>query len=162
MYVFLIVHSFYDIEKVDKEFIDKKTASGNYYSHDFDNLSVENGRYTYLYICDDEMRVEWNKISKIKYDDGMPSGYPMYTIIYRYLTSKGLRKDAEGIKSLTPKDIQNIEHGITNVIFQEKIHALSSYLSNSLGILHVFYNWESELPIVFATFGIFKSGNINN
>jgi hypothetical protein len=124
LYVFLIVHSFYDIEKVDKEFIDKKTASGNYYSHDFDNLSVENGRYTYLYICDDEMRVEWNKISKIKYDDGMPSGYPMYTIIYRYLTSKGLRKDAEGIKSLTPKDIQNIEHGITNVIFQEKKYTL--------------------------------------
>jgi hypothetical protein len=124
LYVFWIVHSFYNIEKVDKESIDKKTASGNYYSHDFDNLAVENGHYTYLYICSEEMEVEWNKISTIKYRDVMPNGYPMHTILFRYLTSKGLRKDAEGIKSLTTKDIENIENGITNVIFQEKKYTL--------------------------------------
>jgi hypothetical protein len=48
----------------------------------------------------------------------------MHTILFRYLTSKGLRKDAEGIKSLTTKDIENIENGITNVIFQEKKYTL--------------------------------------
>jgi hypothetical protein len=124
LYVIWIVHSFYDIEKVDKESIEKKTASGNYYSHDFDNLAVENGRYTYLYICSDEMEAEWNKISNIKYRDVMPNGYPMHTVLFRYLTSKGLRKDAEGIKSLTPKDIENIENGITNVVFKEKKYTL--------------------------------------
>jgi O-antigen ligase len=35
-----------------------------------------------------------------------------------------LRKDAEGIKSLTATDIQNIENGITNYIFQQKKYSL--------------------------------------
>jgi O-antigen ligase len=54
----------------------------------------------------------------------MPNGFPLYTILYRYLTSKGLKKDAEGIKSLTATDIQNIENGITNIIFQQKKYSL--------------------------------------
>jgi O-antigen ligase len=40
------------------------------------------------------------------------------------LTSKGIRKDADGIKSLTKQDIQNIEDGISNVIFQNKKYSL--------------------------------------
>ena len=35
----------------------------------------------------------------------------------RYLTSKGLKKDAEGIESLSERDIKNIESGIANYIF---------------------------------------------
>lgn len=123
-YVIWIVHSFYDFEKVDKNTIDTKTAQGNYYSHDFENLAVENGHFTYLYICNEEIETEWNKISNIKFDYVMPSGFPLYTTLYRYLTSKGLRKDAEGIKALTDTDIQNIENGVTNVIFQQKKYTL--------------------------------------
>ena len=123
-YVIWIVNSFYDFEKVDKNTIDTKTALGNYYTHDFGNLAVENGHYTYLYICNEEMESEWNKISNLRYDHIMPNGFPLYTILYRYLTSKGLKKDAEGIKSLTATDIQNIEKGITNIIFQQKKYSL--------------------------------------
>ena len=123
-YVAWIVNSFYDLEKVDIETIDKTTSLGNCYSHDFDNLAVENGHYTYLYICDNELEAEWNKVSSFKYDQIMHNGFPLYTTLYRYLTSKGLRKDAEGIKSLSPTDIQNIENGITNFIFQEKKYTL--------------------------------------
>ena len=124
LYVFWIVHTFYDIEKIDKQSIDKTTSLGNYYSHDFENLAVENGHYTYLYICHDEMRSEWNKVSNIKYDDNLPNGFPLYATLTRYLTSKGLKKDAEGITRLTPQDIQNIENGIANVIFQTKKYSL--------------------------------------
>ncbi|HPE77932.1 MAG TPA: O-antigen ligase family protein, partial [Draconibacterium sp.] len=124
MYVGWIIYSFYDIEKVDRDTIDKTTALGNYYTHDFDNLAVENGHYTYLYICHDEMRMEWNKISTIKYDDIDSNGFPLYATLIRYLTSKGLRKDASGIKSLTHEDIRNIESGISNVIFQNKKYSL--------------------------------------
>ena len=123
-YVIWIVHSFYDFEKVDRKTIDTKTALGNYYSHDFENLAVENGYYTYLYICSEEMESEWNKISELQYDHIMPNGFPLYTILYRYLTSKGLRKDADGIKSLTATDIKNIENGMTNIIFQQKKYSL--------------------------------------
>ena len=124
LYVSWIAYSFYDIENVNKESIDKTTSQGNYYEHDFENKAVENGHYTYLYICHDEMRSEWNKISVIKYDDIRPNGYPLYSTLIRYLTSKGLRKDADGIKSLTKKDIQNVENGISNVIFQNKKYSL--------------------------------------
>jgi len=123
-YVLSVIHTFYDIEKIDRDTIDKKTSHGNYYIHDFDNLAVENGHFTYLYICHDEMRSEWNKISNIKYDDIGPNGFPLYSTLIRYLTSKGLRKDADGIKSLTQQDIQNVENGISNIIFQNKKYSL--------------------------------------
>jgi hypothetical protein len=123
-YVSWIVVSFYNIEKIDRELIDKTTVLGNFYEHDFENKAVENGHYTYLYVCHDEMREEWNKISEIKYDDNISNGYPLYSTIIRYLTSKGLRKDADGIKSLSKQDIQNIENGIENYIYQEKKYTL--------------------------------------
>jgi hypothetical protein len=119
-----IVNSFYEIEKINPETIEKTTVLGNTYEHDFENPAVENGRYTFLYVCHDEMREEWNKISNQKYDDLLSNGYPLYSTLIRYLTSKGLKKDAEGIKSLSAQDIQNVENGISNVIFQKKKYTL--------------------------------------
>jgi O-antigen ligase len=48
----------------------------------------------------------------------------VYSTLLRYLTSKGLRKDAEGVKSLTSEDIQNVENGIANVIYAENKFSL--------------------------------------
>jgi len=120
IYVGHIISQFYDIEKVDKNNIDKVTAEGNTYNHDFNNPMVENGHYVYLYVCEKEMREEWNKRSKIKYDSVGPNGYPIRATLIRYLTSKGLRKDAAGVKALTQQDISNVENGIANIIFQNK------------------------------------------
>lgn len=124
LFVTWAIISFFDIEKIDKDSIDKTTALGNYYEHDLTNKAVENGHYVYVYICHDEMRVEWNKISNRKYDDMQTNGFPLYSTLIRYLTSKGLRKDAQGIKSLTTEDIQNIENGMSNVIFQSRKYSL--------------------------------------
>jgi hypothetical protein len=115
-----IIIRFYQIEKVDQQNIGWTTLKGNNYSHDFKNPTVENGRFVYLYICDDELRTEWNKISKINYDSIISTGYPLNASLIRYMTSKGLRKDAEGVKALTQQDILNIEKGYTNIIFQKK------------------------------------------
>lgn len=123
-YIFTVVHSFYDIEKIDKELIDKTTKRGNLYEHNFHDPMVENGKYVNLYICHTEMREEWNKISAFKYDSLDANGFPLYTTLIRYLTSKGLRKDAEGILALNSQDIENIENGISNVIFQKKKYTL--------------------------------------
>jgi len=119
-YVGHIINQFYHIERVDRENIDKVTAQGNKYHHDFNNPMVENGHYVYLYVCEKEMREEWNKRSEIKYDSLGPNGYRIKATLLRYLTSKGLRKDATGIKALSQQDILNVENGIANVIFQEK------------------------------------------
>ncbi len=119
------VQKFYSIEEIDKDNIETVTALGNPYSHDFSNPLVENGSYVSLYVCESEMREEWNKVSSVKYDSLGTNGYTISTTLVRYLTSKGLRKDAEGIKSLTSQDIVNIQNGIANVIFTE--HKLSLY-----------------------------------
>lgn len=123
-YVFSVIHSFYKIEKVDKVLIDKTTARGNPYEHNFNDPMVENGKYVNLYICHNEMRTEWNKISEIKYDSICSNGFPLYTTLIRYLTSKGLRKDADGVLALNRQDVENVENGIANVIFQSKKYTL--------------------------------------
>lgn len=140
LYLFWVVITFYDIEKIDKGSIDKTTALGNHYIHDFENMAVENGHYTYLYICHDEMRSEWNKISNIKYDDIRPDGYPLYSTLIRYLTSKGLRKDATGIKSLTPHDIQNVENGIANIIYHDKKYSIYPRIYQTIWEFYMYSN----------------------
>nr|WP_320021554.1 O-antigen ligase family protein [uncultured Draconibacterium sp.] len=120
IYLYSVVHKFYNIEKVDPVNIEKITTQGNSYTHDFSNKMVENGHYVYLYVCKKEMKEEWNKVAEIEYDSVGVNGYPIRATLIRYLTSKGLRKDAEGVKALSKNDIENIEKGMGNVIFQKK------------------------------------------
>lgn len=120
IYVTQIINNFYDIEIVDKNTIDQKTTQGNNYNHNFEDPLVENGKYVYLYVCDSELREEWNKRSQIKYDSIGMNGFPVNSTLIRYLTSKGLRKDAEGVVALNEKDIRNVENGIANVIYVKK------------------------------------------
>ena len=120
IYVNKVVKNFYAIENINPEDIDKETAKGNLYSHNFSEKAVENGHYVYLYVCEDEMREEWNKVSTFKYDSIGTNGYPVSATLLRYLTSKGLRKDAQGVQALSRADIANVEAGMANVIYQNK------------------------------------------
>jgi hypothetical protein len=112
-YIAYVVNQFYNVETIPPDIRLERTNRGNLYSHDFQNKELENGHYTFLYINEDELRETWNKRSVIKYDSTSVKGYDRY-VLFRYLTSKGFRKDAEGLKKLTDTDIQNIEKGITN------------------------------------------------
>ena len=122
-YIALVVHQFYDIETIPQNIHQIKTSQGNLYEHDFKNKQLENGHYTFLFMNHDELREAWNKKSKTNYDSTNSSGFNSYVLL-RYMTSKGLRKDAEGFEKLTKADIQNIEHGMTNYRFA---HPLSFY-----------------------------------
>ena len=116
IYIGYVVQQFYAIETLPINFLQEKTSKGNPYMHDFNNRELENGHYTYLFINDDELREAWNKRSKINYDSIATSGYNRY-VLYRYLTSKGYRKDADGLEKLKDEDITNIENGMTNYRF---------------------------------------------
>ena len=94
--------------------LDKKTRLGNSYTHDL-KREVEDGKYTGLYLCEKEMRPAWNKRSKLNYDAKTKTGEPVSNTLIRYLTSKNLRKDAEGVNTLSQWDISMIENGIANV-----------------------------------------------
>ncbi len=102
----------YDYSAINKE---EKTRSGNNYHHCFDCVDMENGTPVYIYICEQELKEEWNKRSLLLYDSLDKQGHELKYTLIRYLASKGLRKDAEGVRSLTNEDVAAIENGIANV-----------------------------------------------
>ena len=102
------------VETVDLATLDKKTALGNDYWHDTVCFPVEDGHYIGLYFCRPEMREAWNQRSQIDYDSLTYNGENLEATLARYLTSKGLRKDAEGVNALSEQDLRNIENGVAN------------------------------------------------
>jgi hypothetical protein len=112
-YIVLVIRQFYDIETIPQNILHEKTKKGNFYVHDFNNKELENGHYIFLYMNEDELREAWNQRSQIPFDSTSTTGFNQYVLL-RYLTSKGLHKDAEGIGKLTESDIRNIENGMAN------------------------------------------------
>lgn len=104
------------VEPVVLETLDKKTAQGNLYWHDTVCFPVENGQYVGLYFCRPEMREAWNQRSELDYDGTTHHGQNLEATLARYLTSKGLRKDAEGVAALSEQDLRNVEQGVANYV----------------------------------------------
>ncbi|MCD6111874.1 MAG: O-antigen ligase family protein [Bacteroidales bacterium] len=119
-YLIFCVIKFYDVEKIDFQNLDKRTANSNLYYNKYKNKTLENGHYVYVYICEKELKQEWNKISSYKYSGVDKKGQKIKYTLIRYLTSKGYRKDAEGVKKLTKQDVELIENGYSNYIFKNK------------------------------------------
>ncbi len=91
----------------------KITKSGNPYWHNPDTW-VENGSMIEYYLCLDEIKQEWPKRSQVPFEEVQQG-------LIRYLNSKGLHKDAEGIQKLTVEDIKNVENGYANVDYTHGI-----------------------------------------
>lgn len=94
------------------------TSAGNQYSHNTTIGQVENGHYTFLYVAEGEMADAWEERSEyeVKGDDRILER----AALVRYLTSKGLTKDREGVAALTDEDIDNIEKGFPSVVYTRK------------------------------------------
>jgi hypothetical protein len=116
--------------------LDLKTANGNFYHHDPETGILENGNYRDLYVCETELKKEWNKVSSIPYDSFDRKGQLLSYTLRRYLTSKDLRKDSIGIHKLERTDIQAIENGLANYRFNEK-PGLSQRLYETLWEIHM-------------------------
>lgn len=104
----------------DKNNPDKLTRLGNSYTHDSIFQPIENGMYTWMYVCEGELRESWNQRSSLDYDGKDTKGQDLKYTLIRYLNSKGLRKDAEGMNQLSEVDIHNVELGIANVHYTHK------------------------------------------
>lgn len=112
------IHEFYTYNPVDINTLQQVTANGNPYQHDIKNTDTENGNLIWLYVCRKELEEEWNLRSPVKFDAQDKRGQLIQYTLIRFLTSKGLRKDADGVKSLTDKEVHSIERGIANVNYQ--------------------------------------------
>ena len=99
----------YSLEKLDKY-----TAQGNPYTHDLRSDMFAEGKAIFVYVCEKELRSAWNSRSEVKYDSLDLKGYPIKFTLMRYLTSRDLRKDAEGVSHLSNNDIHDIEKGIAS------------------------------------------------
>lgn len=104
-------------EPADLELV---TSGGHPYTHDLSTGIQDNGHFSDIYICEPELQRQWNKISRISYDQLDGRGQAINGTVKRYLTSRGLRKDSVGLTRLTSQDILNIEKGLANFKFQNK------------------------------------------
>ena len=102
------------VEPVDFASLEKKTALGNDYWHDTVYNPVEDGKYVGLYYCRKELQEAWPQRSSLPLEGTTLNGEDLEATLSRYLTSKGLRKDAQGVMALTDEDINNIEQGVAN------------------------------------------------
>lgn len=103
-----------DVEAVNFNSLEKTTSRGKPYWHDTIHNPIEDGRYVGLYYCRAELREAWPLRSELAFEGRTANGENLEATLARYLTSKGLRKDADGIGALTDTDIRNIEQGIAN------------------------------------------------
>ena len=120
-------------EPVELGSLEQHTEFGGPYVHDTNSYGIENGEYVGLYISQNELRHEWNLRSNYSYDGQDAKGQDISHTLIRYLHSKGLRKDAMAVRSLTETDIQHIENGIANVSYTEHFNISSRLEQMAMG-----------------------------
>ncbi|MCG8699885.1 MAG: O-antigen ligase family protein [Bacteroidales bacterium] len=124
--LFLIAFMYYSFNRfnqrneLDKSNLDEYTINGNRYDHFSDLMHFENGNQTWIFICDEEMKREWNKRSNLEFDSVDLKNQPMRATLVRYLASLGYRRDSVGVWQLTEEDVRHIELGKANYIFTQK------------------------------------------
>ena len=96
------------------------TSNGHLYYNDTTNFETENGNLVWANVCNYELELGWKKRSKITINEKDRKGNPIYFTLVRYLSSRGLNKDATGLAQLSKKEIVKIENGITNYKYTNK------------------------------------------
>ena len=92
-----------------------QTKLGNKYYHDTTSTIMENGHHLMLYIAEGELKKAWEERSSLPFDGKDIQGQSLKRTLLRYMTSKGLKKDAEGLSQLSDWDIANVENGIASI-----------------------------------------------
>jgi hypothetical protein len=120
VFIMGIITDVYKVHHIDFSELDAKTSQGTYYFHDTTNLQTENGHYVWLYIATEELREAWNERSEYNFDGKDQKGQELKHTLIRFLTSKGLRKDADGVANLTQREINLIENGEASIHYHER------------------------------------------
>lgn len=93
------------------------TELGNPYQHDQARKDRENGYLVFSFIADEELQEAWSKRSKIHFDSLDHAQNEIRYTAYRFLTSKGLKKDSSGLAEISDTEINGIENGIPNYLY---------------------------------------------
>jgi len=152
IWVFKPIH----IDKDNYKNLDTKTSEGNPYTHDLSKITIETGEPTYIYVCENELRREWAKRSSLSLDSLDLIGQPLKQTLIRHMSSKNLRKDANGVKQLTKKDIRNIEMGHASIVnsgIKARFYGIKHQLNNANtpnnhSILERIRYWKAGVSII--------------
>ena len=142
---FLVPSSiFFFAQTVSKQYYEKKdvpidmnsvTSEGHPYTFSTTEQQRENGYLIWVYVCESEMKQEWNARSTFRYDSVDIREQPVSHTLLRFLTSKGWRKDGEAVRRLSDGEVHSIEKGIANVNYED----VSSIKARALMIV-----WEYD------------------
>jgi O-antigen ligase/polysaccharide polymerase Wzy-like membrane protein len=114
------VNKYYTFDEIHFDEIDTHTVLGNPYKNRPNLREVENGHYIWLHICDKEMEEEWGKVSDVDYLGKTTNGNTIRGTLIRFLASKGLRKDAAGVRQLSKAEVEAVELGLANYIYMQR------------------------------------------
>ena len=136
LYVLNSFNDYSDIkDNVAFQSLETHTQGGELYIHDTTSMVTENGYYLWLYVCPYEVEKTWNTKSDYHFDSIDKKGQPISATIYRYITSKGHRKDRQGVLELTNEEVSEIEAGMTSC---NKLSSLNKRLHQ------VFFEFENK------------------
>lgn len=115
-----VYFDFYHTKTLNLSTLPNKTPRGNKYLSDTTSNLKENGHYIRILICYKELAETWPTLSDIPFRGTDANGYSIRSTMIRYLTSKGLPKDTDGLLSLDNKDIALIENGYASCVYRKK------------------------------------------
>ncbi len=127
---------YFDVGTQNFSALESYTPRGEAYDHKPDFPLIENGTYVMTYVAKNELYEAWNSRSDLHPDSLDGRGHLLSGTLIRYLASKGLRKDADGVVALSPEDILAIESGIPNCIEPQQI-GLQRRLNR------IFFEWSN-------------------
>ena len=113
-YVGIEAYSYFQIPHHSSEELSQLSAEGNPYEHKTGDTQVENGTLIWSFICWGELADAWRKRSDIPFEGLDKANQPVSSTLIRYVSSKGLKKDREGVNALSDEDIRWIERGVSN------------------------------------------------
>lgn len=116
LFSFMYTKTHYEVE-TDFSSLKQFSKQGNSYLHDTNNILRENGHLVYIDIAGNELAEAWNQRSEVDFYGNDLANHPLQHTLYRYMASKGLTKDKEGVDMLTQEDIEAIEKGTTNYLY---------------------------------------------
>ncbi len=93
----------------------ERTPRGAPYDHHPEDGALENNHYVWLYVSEPELQKAWNARSELPFSGKDRKGNLLKATLIRYMSSKGLKKDAAGMEKMSEADIRRVENGVANL-----------------------------------------------
>ncbi|MFZ8835889.1 MAG: O-antigen ligase family protein [Flavobacteriales bacterium] len=111
----------------DSTQLKQATPSGELFENHPERCLRENGHHVWTHIAWNELSEGWSQRSNAAFEGQDGRNQELKMTLIRYMTSKGLKKDLNGMGQLSDEDIKQIESGIPTILEKEH-HGLTRRL----------------------------------